>query len=293
VPLVRNPFKLFTPRLKKEVNDAVKVEFSAAPGDVETDNATPPPEVQIMELRRLSTVLEAGSSSLNQRATTLAGLAVAGIGTFGLFAGKLAEVDGAHGRHIVAYALVAATVFLALGAAFALVAVLPGGKWGQSFAEEAKPLIEGKLNQRGEKSAAMVAMQLKRNSGKAVWMKRAYRSTGLALIAIVVAVVAVAHQEAGTTTVKHGRYSAPTSAVLSQRITEEASVRSRATVLSVAISRVRQQNVIAGYRHEPVVVLDGYEFELAALSARLGRVRKDEARLAKVIVRLRDLEAAS
>ncbi|MFL5872218.1 MAG: hypothetical protein ACJ75T_01910 [Solirubrobacterales bacterium] len=282
-------FQRFTLKLKPEVSAAVDAEFAAAVGTV--GDATDAPDVQIAELRRLAAVLETGSSSLNQRATTLAGLAVAGIGTFGLFAGKLAEIHGADARELVAIALVAASVFLAISAGFALLAVLPGGKWGRSFAEEAQPVIQGELGQRGQKSAAMVKSQLKRNSEKAIRMRWAYRSTAVALIAVVVAVVAVALQEAGTPAAKHDHYSPATSAALTQLTTEEASAMSQVTVLSIAVLRVRQQHIIALFRGEPAAVVGGYEAELAALRARLDRVRKDEARLEKVIARLRDGEA--
>jgi len=288
VPLVDNPFQLFTPKLKPEVSAAVDAEFAAAEGTV--GNATDAPEVQIAELRRLAAVLETGSSSLNQRATTLAGLAVAGIGTFGLFAGKLAEIHGADAREVVAIALVAASVFLAISAGCALLTVLPGGKWGPSFAEEAQPVIQGDLGQRGQKSAAMVKSQLKRNSEKAIRMRWAYRSTAVALIAVVVAVVAVALQ-AGTPAAKHAHYSPATSAALTQLTTEKASASSQVTVLSIAVLRVRQQHIIALFRGEPAAVVGGYESELAALRARPDRVREDEARLEKVIARLRDGEA--
>ncbi len=190
--------KKLSPGLKSEVIGAVKAPFASAaePTTDVVDGAVrrSAQDEQLNEMRRLAAVLEAGSSSLNQRATTLAGLAVAGLGTFGLFAGKLNEVHGADARQIVAIALAVASFSLAIGAGFALFAVFPGGRWAVVFSAEAKPLIEGDLTKRGEATAAMVKMQLARNSEKAVWMKRAYGATAVALIAVFVAVVSVAHE---------------------------------------------------------------------------------------------------
>jgi hypothetical protein len=155
-----------------------------------------PPEQQARQLGELEgmvATLEQGSTSLNQRATTLASLAVAALGAFGVFASRIGEI-GIRGLEISAAALLAvAALALLIGAWYALLSVQPGGKWSDNFAKRAKTVARGQM----ERSLLLdhlvetVEMQLERNTGKAVRMKKSYRWTAFALLTATGAVMVV------------------------------------------------------------------------------------------------------
>lgn len=131
-----------------------------------------------------------GSGSLNQRATTLAALAVAALGAFGIFSAQIGEIDP-QGLSIAAASLVGIAGFALLAASlFALTSVLPSGRWTATFAARVETVAEGRLdtNLRSRHLLKAVKMQLARNYQKATHMKRAYWLTGIALLAATMAV---------------------------------------------------------------------------------------------------------
>jgi uncharacterized protein involved in cysteine biosynthesis len=133
-----------------------------------------------------------GSGSLNQRATTLAALAVAALGAFGIFSAQIGEIDPS-GLSIAAAVLVGIAGVALLGAAiFALASVLPAGKWTATFADRVETVARGQLDTdlRCRHLLRAVKAQLERNYQKATLMKKAYGLTGVALLAATLAVVA-------------------------------------------------------------------------------------------------------
>jgi hypothetical protein len=160
-----------------------------------TTPLTDPDGLEVRELVRLSEILEKGSSSLNQRATTLAALTVAALGAFGVFAGKIHELDGGNTQGFVAIALIVASSALALSAGVGLWAVVPRNDWKEKFEAESQPIVKGDLNKRIETLRSRVTNQTVRNSWKAGRMKVSYLLTGIALVAAAAAVVAVAISE--------------------------------------------------------------------------------------------------
>jgi len=149
---------------------------------------------QVKELLRLTGLLEQGSVSLNQRATTLAALAVAALGAFGAFATRLSEIHSLGMTIAAAALLTAATVALLAAALFALRSARPGGKWSDNFAAWSRTAIEQPPDRDAlaEHLASTIKMQLRRNRDKAELMKHAYRSSTLAVIAAALAVTVVA-----------------------------------------------------------------------------------------------------
>ncbi|MCW2979911.1 MAG: hypothetical protein JWO14_1638 [Solirubrobacterales bacterium] len=154
-----------------------------------------PDELEVQELIRLSEILEQGSSSLNQRATTLAALTVTALGAFGVFAGKIHELHGGITKAFVAVALVDASLALVLSAGIGLLAVAPGSDWREKFEAESRPILAGRLDKRVETLRERVTKQTERNSWKANRMKVSYLLTSVALVAAAAAVVAVAISE--------------------------------------------------------------------------------------------------
>jgi formate hydrogenlyase subunit 3/multisubunit Na+/H+ antiporter MnhD subunit len=151
------------------------------------------PKAQLEELIRLEEVVEKGSASLNQRATTLGALAVAALGAFGIFAGKIGELEESHqAKVLVAIALAVASIALFLAAAMALWAARPSRDWVQRFGKAHRPVVRGDLSDRGERVAVAVKGQLLRNKAKAGRMSWAYGAIALALVAVTFAVVVVA-----------------------------------------------------------------------------------------------------
>lgn len=135
--------------------------------------------------------LAQGSGSLNQRATTLAALAVAALGAFGVFSAQIGKIDPP-GLSIAVAALVGIAGFaLFLAAVFALASVLPSGRWTATFAARVETVAEGQLDTtlRSRHLLRAVKMQLARNYQKATLMKKAYWLTGIALLAATLAVL--------------------------------------------------------------------------------------------------------
>lgn len=134
-----------------------------------------------------------GSGSLNQRATTLAALAVAALGAFGIFSAQVGKIDPS-GLSIAVAVLIGISGFaLFLAAVFALVSVHPSGRWTATFAARVETVAAGQLETtlRSRHQLRAVKMQLARNYQKAMLMKRAYWLTGLALLAATLAVMTV------------------------------------------------------------------------------------------------------
>jgi hypothetical protein len=159
---------------------------------------TPSPdlaELEVQELIRLSEILEQGSASLNQRATTLAALTVAALGLFGVFAGKIHGLHGGITRGFVAVALIDATLALVLSAFVNLLAIVPRGDWREKFEAESRPILAGRLDKRVQTLRARVTNQAERNRWKADRMKVSYLLTSVALVAVATAVVAVTISE--------------------------------------------------------------------------------------------------
>lgn len=139
---------------------------------------------QLRELEEMVKTLEGGSSSLNQRATTLAALAVAALGAFGIFASRISSVQMG-GMAIAAGSLLGiASLALLVTAGFALWSARPGGKWSENFASRAEVVIEGRMEFKIhlDHLVETVKLQLKRNHNKARRMKRAYDSSAIALV---------------------------------------------------------------------------------------------------------------
>ena len=148
---------------------------------------------QLVELEDMVATLEQGSTSLNQRATTLASLAVAALGAFGVFASQIGKI-GIRGLEIAAAALLAvAALALLIGAWYALLSVQPGGKWSDNFAKRMKTVVRGQMETglRLDHLIETVEMQLERNTAKAVRMKKSYRWTAFALLTASCAVLVV------------------------------------------------------------------------------------------------------
>ena len=148
--------------------------------------------LQLAELKHLAEVLDKGSVSLNQRATTLAALAVAALGAFGVFGSRLGQAHP-HRLAIASAAFLAiATIALAIAAVLALLAAAPGSnsEWSTNFATRAARVLEGSMSDTGQLDhfAVEITRQLVRNKKKAVRMRRAYRCS---LVAIVSASLAV------------------------------------------------------------------------------------------------------
>jgi len=133
-----------------------------------------------------------GSSSLNQRATTLAALAAAALGAFGVFSSQVGDIDPQWLSIVAATFVGIAAVTLVAAAGFALASVLPGGKWTATFAARVESVAEGKLDPKLHSRHLLRATkeQLERNYQKATLMKKAYWLTGIALVAATVAVMA-------------------------------------------------------------------------------------------------------
>jgi len=132
-----------------------------------------------------------GSGSLNQRATTLAALAVAALGAFGIFSAQIGEIDPSGLSIAVAVLIGIAGFALFLAAVFALASVLPSGRWTAIFAARVETVAEGQLDTtlRSRHLLRAVKMQLERNYQKATLMKKAYWLTGIALLAATLAVI--------------------------------------------------------------------------------------------------------
>jgi len=146
---------------------------------------------QLGELEKMIKALGQGSGSLNQRATTLAALAVAALGAFGVFSAHIGDINPS-GLKIAAAALVGtAGVALLAAATFALASVLPGGRWTATFADRVETVAEGKLDTdlRCRHLLRAIKAQLERNYQKATLMKKAYWLTGVALVAATLAVI--------------------------------------------------------------------------------------------------------
>lgn len=87
-----------------------------------------------------------------------------------------------------------------------------------------------------------------------------------------------------------GEFSEARLAVITQKTTEEAAVRSRILALLLAVGRIEQQETVARTRHEAAAVFHGYQAELSALRARLVAERKNDQELVTAIIRLRHLQ---
>ena len=148
--------------------------------------------IQLGELKHLAEVLDKGSISLNQRATTLAALAVAALAAFGVFASRLGQAHP-HGLAVASAALVAiAGISLAIAAVLALLAAAPGSnsEWSKNFATWATCVIEGSMSKQEqlEHFSREIPRQLRRNKRKAVRMRRAYRCSLGAVVSATLAV---------------------------------------------------------------------------------------------------------
>jgi hypothetical protein len=171
------------PPVPDSVSNFAAAEFRAAPD----------PKAQVEELIRLEEVVENGTASLNQRATTLGALAVAALGAFGVFAGKISELDESHqAKVLVAIGIAVASVALFIAAALALWSARPSRNWVQRFAKVNRPVVRGDLSDRGERVTLAVKGQLLRNRSKAGLMTWAYGAITVALVAVTFAVVVVA-----------------------------------------------------------------------------------------------------
>jgi hypothetical protein len=149
---------------------------------------------QLRELRRLATLLDQGSVSLNQRATTLAALAVAALGAFGVFATRFGEIDD-EGLRIAAAALLAVASFSLLAAALlALWSARPAGRWTVHFAVGAEGVVDATATpaEMADHLTKTIQVQLERNKDKAKLMKRASTCSSVALVAATLAVIGVA-----------------------------------------------------------------------------------------------------
>lgn len=148
---------------------------------------------QLCELQRLTALLEQGSISLNQRATTLSALAVAALGAFGAFATRLGDIHSQGLTIATSALLVVASLALLAAALFALYSARPGGKWSENFAIGAKAAIEGVTDGpvQAEHLKTTIQMQLGRNGRKAELMKHAYFWSTIAVIAVALAVTVV------------------------------------------------------------------------------------------------------
>lgn len=147
---------------------------------------------QESELEKMIKALGQGSGSLNQRATTLAALAVAALGAFGVFSAQVGKIDPSGLSIAVAGSIGIAGFALLVAAGFALAAVLPAGKWTATFAARVETVAEGKLDTELHSRHLLQAVkdQLERNYQKATLMKKAYWFTAVALLAATLAVVA-------------------------------------------------------------------------------------------------------
>lgn len=148
---------------------------------------------QLGELENMVAELEQGSSSLNQRATTLSTLAVAALGTFGVFAAQLDSIT-MRGLAIATAVLLGAASFALLFAAwFALRSVRPAGKWSDNFAVRAEAVAKGEMGDRRrlEHLVRTVQSQLERNNTKARSMKLANDCAAGAVVAATAAVIPV------------------------------------------------------------------------------------------------------
>lgn len=132
-----------------------------------------------------------GSGSLNQRATTLAALAVAALGAFGIFSAQIGQIDPPGLSIAVAVLIGIAGFALFLAALFAMASALPSGRWTATFAARVETVAEGKLDMtlHSRHLPRAVKMQLARNYQKATLMKKAYWLTGIALLAATLAVI--------------------------------------------------------------------------------------------------------
>ena len=150
-------------------------------------------EQQILELEEMVSSLEKGSSSLNQRATTLAALAVAALGAFGIFASRLDSIGNEVLQIVIAGLLVVTSLALLVAASFALWSVRPAGWWSENFADRAEDVMAGQMGERRrlDHLSRTAKVQLQRNNEKARRMKQAYDASAVALVAATSAVVTI------------------------------------------------------------------------------------------------------
>jgi hypothetical protein len=148
---------------------------------------------QLEELEKMIEALAQGSGSLNQRATTLAALAAAALGAFGVFSAQMDEITPS-GLSIAAAVLVGvSSIALLAGAGFALKSVRPWGRWTANFAANVESVAKGEmgLELRCLYLLRAVKTQLERNHMKATVMRRAYLLTGVALMSATASVIVV------------------------------------------------------------------------------------------------------
>jgi hypothetical protein len=148
---------------------------------------------QLEELEGMVAVLEQGSASLNQRATTLSSLAAAALGAFGIFASQVGSVELGGLKIAAAALLTLAALALLAGAYYALSSVRPAGRWSDNFARRAEVVAKGDMRAslRLEYLVETVQMQLERNNSKAMLMKKSYQWAAFALLAATSAVIVV------------------------------------------------------------------------------------------------------
>jgi hypothetical protein len=149
---------------------------------------------QFAELERLQAVLDNGSTSLNHRATTLAGLAVAALGAVGIFATRLADVEPNLLTRLAAISLIVSAIGLILTTIEALRAASPECMWANAFSEWATSVIGGYMTREARllHLEGAIKHQLGRNQGKVGRMKRAYDGCRVAILGVAIAVVLTA-----------------------------------------------------------------------------------------------------
>lgn len=150
--------------------------------------------LQFDELQRLANDLGGGSSSLNQRATTLAGLAATALGALGVFANRLAEGGLPAGVLTAAGALlIAAALALVMAALLSIASVIPTPGWSATFANWAHEVAAGRLTKEARLTHLdlTIKRQLARNQTKAHRMYWAYVALAVALTTTALAVALI------------------------------------------------------------------------------------------------------